>query len=26
VMPAVEGYANQPRLEGRFKQVVGAAK
>ena len=23
VMPAVEGYANQPRLEGRFLQVVG---
>jgi len=26
VMPAVEGYANQPRLEGRFRQVVGSAK
>jgi len=26
VMPAVEGYANQPRLEGRFMQVVGRAK
>ena len=26
VMPAVEGYANQPRLEGRFRQVVSAAK
>jgi predicted Zn-dependent protease len=26
VMPAVEGYANHPRLEGRFKQVVSAAK
>jgi len=25
-MPAVEGYANQPRLEGRFMQVVGRAK
>lgn len=26
LMPAVEGYANQPRLEGRFLQVVGRAK
>ncbi|HZZ92660.1 MAG TPA: M48 family metalloprotease [Usitatibacter sp.] len=26
VMPAVDGYANQPRLEGRFLQVVGRAK
>jgi len=25
-MPAVYGYANQPRLEGRFLQVVGRAK
>ena len=24
VMPAVEGYANQPRVEGRFRQVVSA--
>jgi predicted Zn-dependent protease len=26
VMPAVEGYSNQPRLEGRFLKVVGRAK
>jgi predicted Zn-dependent protease len=26
LMPAVDGYANQPRLEGRFLQVVGRAK
>jgi predicted Zn-dependent protease len=26
VMPAVDGYANQPRLEGRFLKVVGRAK
>lgn len=26
LMPAVEGYANQPRLEGRFLQVVGRAR
>lgn len=26
LMPAVEGYANQPRLDGRFRQVVGSAK
>ena len=25
-LPTVERYANQPQLEGRFKQVVGAAK
>jgi predicted Zn-dependent protease len=26
VMPAVEVYANQPRLEGRFRQVVGSPR
>jgi predicted Zn-dependent protease len=26
LMPAVDGYANQPRLEGRFLQVVGRAR
>ena len=25
-LPAVERYASQPQLEGRFRQVVGAAK